>query len=122
VEEGDKWTRQWLAQKGTILTILSSPDEGAATRGGYDLLLLAKYLFVCLFVFVLNNGLQTNRVAQSAAPDAFGAAVTCWFGEFNTLVFAPERGHHAYWMTGLGMVLDKYKVPILKKRKKKKKL
>jgi hypothetical protein len=98
VEEGDKWSRQWLAQKGTILTVLASEHEGAATRGGYDLLILAK-------------------VEQSAAPEAYGPAVTCWFGEFNTFVFSPERGQHAYWMTGLGNVLEKYKPKIVEPRR-----
>ncbi len=96
-EEGDKWTRQWLAQKGTILSMLASADEGAASRGGYDLLILTK-------------------IEQSPAPEAFGPAITCWFGEFNTFVFSPERGQHAYWMTGLGMVVEKYKPKVPEKR------
>jgi hypothetical protein len=89
VEEGVKWTKQWLAQRGTILTLGSSPDD-AQPRGHYDLLILSK-------------------VEGVTGPDAFGPAIMCWFGEFNTLLFAPERGHHNYWLTGLGVLLERYK-------------
>ncbi len=89
LEEGKKWTKQWLAQKGTILTLSSSPED-TQPRGHYDLSILTK-------------------VEGVTGPDAHGPAVMCWFGEFNTVLFSPERGHQNYWLTGLGMLLDRYK-------------
>ena len=90
VDEGKRWQKAWLAQKGTILEQRSGPDDDSK-------LILA---------------LDLTRLSRSEAvtgPDAYGPALLCGFDEGKEILFSPERGQQNYWLVGFERLLERYR-------------